>query len=114
FVSKCFVQGQPFELADLVLIQGADAQVADPLAFGRLAPSSGPGCPNRLFNLRHYLYDNSEIDPITTLFRPISDVGLDYTPSRHQSAVPLRSNGSLPDCRPSWNNVVVAFSDLAL
>jgi hypothetical protein len=27
FVSKCFVQGQPFELADLVLIQGADAQV---------------------------------------------------------------------------------------
>src|ERR1700761_5183138 len=48
FVSKCFVQGQPFELADLVLIQGADAQVADPLAFGRLAPSSGPRCPNRL------------------------------------------------------------------
>jgi hypothetical protein len=35
FVSKCFVQGQPFELADLVLIQGADAQVAELLAFGR-------------------------------------------------------------------------------
>jgi len=30
FVSKCFVQGHPFELAELVLIQGADAQVADP------------------------------------------------------------------------------------
>ena len=32
FVGKCLVQGQPFELADLVLIQGADAQVANPLA----------------------------------------------------------------------------------
>jgi hypothetical protein len=52
------------------------------LAFGRLAPSSGPRCPNRLFNLRHYLYDNSEIDSITTLFRPVSDVGLGYTPKR--------------------------------
>jgi hypothetical protein len=59
FVSKCFVQGQPFELADLVSIQGTDAQVADPLAFGRLAPSSGPMCPNRLLDLPHYLYDNS-------------------------------------------------------
>ena len=38
FVSKCFVQCEPFELADLVLIQGAYAQVADPLTFGRLAP----------------------------------------------------------------------------
>jgi len=28
FVGKCFVQGQPLELADLVLIQGTDAQVA--------------------------------------------------------------------------------------
>jgi hypothetical protein len=79
FVSKCFVQGQPFELADLVLIQGADAKVADPLAFGRLAPSSGPTCPNRLFNLRHYLYDNAKIDSIATLFRQVSDVGLGYT-----------------------------------
>ena len=41
FVGKCFVQGQPFELANLVLIQGADAQVADLLAFGQLARSSG-------------------------------------------------------------------------
>jgi len=41
FVDKFFVQGQPFELADLVLIQGADAQVADPLAFGRLVRSGG-------------------------------------------------------------------------
>src|SRR5258706_3463580 len=82
FVGKCFVQGQPFELADLVLIQGADAQVADLLAFGRLARSSRPRCPNRLFDLRHYLYDNPEIDSITTLFRRMSDVGLGYTPHR--------------------------------
>ena len=82
FVSKCFVQGQPFKLADLVLIQGADAQVADLLAFGRLARSSGPRCPNRLSNLRHYLYDNPERDSITTLFRCASDVGLGYTPKR--------------------------------
>jgi hypothetical protein len=65
-----FVQGQPFELADVVLIQGTDGQVADPLAFGRLARSSGPTCPNRLFNLRHYLYDNAKIDPIATSFHP--------------------------------------------
>jgi hypothetical protein len=37
FVSKFFVQGQPFELAGLVLIQGADEQVVDLLAFGRPA-----------------------------------------------------------------------------
>src|SRR5258705_7469383 len=36
FVSKCFVQGQPFELADLVLIQGADAQIANQLALDGL------------------------------------------------------------------------------
>jgi hypothetical protein len=60
FVSKCFIQGQPFELADLILIQGADAQVANLLPFGRLARSTGPRCPNRLFDLRHYLYDNPE------------------------------------------------------
>ncbi len=70
FVGKCFVQGQPFELADRVLIQGADAQVADPLAYGRLAPSSGPMCPNRLFNLRHCLCDNSEINPICDIISP--------------------------------------------
>jgi hypothetical protein len=29
FVGECFVQGQPFELVDLGLIQGADAQVPD-------------------------------------------------------------------------------------
>src|SRR5260370_21153712 len=79
FVSKSFIQGQPFELANLVLIQGAHAQVADPLAFGRLARSGGPRCPNRLFDLPHYLYDNSQIDSITTLFRRVSDVGLGYT-----------------------------------
>src|SRR5712692_2637732 len=83
FVGEGFVQGQPFELADLVLIQGADAQVADPLAFGRLARSSGPRCPNRLFDLRHYLYDNAESDSIRTLFRRVSDVGLGYTALRH-------------------------------
>ena len=75
-VSKGSVQGQPFELANLVLIQGADAQVADLLAFRRPTPSTGPRCPNRLFNLRHYPYDNSESDSITTFFRRISDVGL--------------------------------------
>ena len=64
------------------MIQGADAQVADPLTFGRLAPSSGPRCPNRVFNLSHWLYDNSEIDSIATLFRRVSYVGLDYTPKR--------------------------------
>jgi hypothetical protein len=31
------------------------------LAFGQLARSGGPMCPNRLFDLRHYLYDNSEM-----------------------------------------------------
>jgi hypothetical protein len=86
FVGKCLVQGQPFELANVVLIGGADAQVADPLAFGRLAPSTGPMCPNRLFNLRDNLYDNSEIDSITTLFRRASDVGLGYTQTRLSSA----------------------------
>ena len=49
------------------------------MAFGRLARSSGPRCPNRLFDLRHYLYDNSEGDSITTSFRQVSDVGLGYT-----------------------------------
>src|ERR1700736_4193453 len=39
-------------------------------------------CPNRLLNLRHYLYDNSEIDSIATLFPRVSDVGLGYTLSR--------------------------------
>jgi hypothetical protein len=29
----------------------------------------GSRCPNRLFDVRHYLYDNSEGDSITTLFR---------------------------------------------
>jgi hypothetical protein len=37
FVGKSFVQGQSFELANLLLIQGADAQVANLLAFGLLA-----------------------------------------------------------------------------
>jgi hypothetical protein len=82
FVGKLFVQGQPLELANLVLINGADAQVADLLAFGQLARSGGPMCPNRLFDLRHYLYDNSEMDSITTLFCRMSDVGLGYTPPR--------------------------------
>jgi hypothetical protein len=43
FVSKCFIQGQPFELADLVLIQGADAKVTDLLAFGWLRVLAGRG-----------------------------------------------------------------------
>jgi hypothetical protein len=33
FVGKCFVQGEPFELADLVLIQGADAQSSRPVGL---------------------------------------------------------------------------------
>src|SRR5580698_2878424 len=81
-VSKGSVQGQPFELANLVLIQRADAQVAHLLAFRRPTHSSGPRCPNRLFNLRHHLYDNSEMDSITTFFYWISDVGLGYTQIR--------------------------------
>jgi hypothetical protein len=36
----------------------------------------GRVCPNRLFDPRHYLYDNSEGNSITTLFRLESDVGL--------------------------------------
>ena len=52
------------------------------LAFGPLARSSAPMCPNRLLDLRHYLHDNSERDSITTLFRRVSDVGLGYTPPR--------------------------------
>lgn len=42
-------------------------------------------CPNRLFDLRHYLNDKSVRDSITTSFRLVSDVGLGYTllaPSR--------------------------------
>jgi hypothetical protein len=46
-------------------------------------PSSGPGCPNRLFDLRRDLYDNSERNSITTLFRQVSDVWLGYTPEQH-------------------------------
>jgi hypothetical protein len=53
------------------LVQGAYAQVADLLAFGRLARSHWPMCPNRLFDLRHYLHDNAESDSITTLFRRV-------------------------------------------
>ena len=34
----------------------------------RLACSSRPRCPNRLFDLRHCLSDNSESDSITTSF----------------------------------------------
>jgi hypothetical protein len=49
------------------------------LAFGQLARSSQPRCPNRLFDLRHYLYDNAKIDPITTSFRRVLDVELGYT-----------------------------------
>ncbi len=75
FVGKCFVKS----LANRVLIQGANTQVADLLASGRLARSSGAMCPNRLFDLRHYLYDNSERDPMATLVRRVSDVGLGYT-----------------------------------
>lgn len=85
FVSKGSVQGQPFELANLVLTQGADAQVADLLAFRRPTRSSGPRCPNRLFNLRDYLYHSSEKDSITTFFRRMSDVGLGYTPKRREA-----------------------------
>jgi hypothetical protein len=40
------------------------------------------GCPNRLFDLRDYLYENPEGGSITTLFRRGSDVGLGYTPLR--------------------------------
>jgi hypothetical protein len=64
----------------LVFDQGADEQVTDLLAFGRFARSSGPRCPNRLFDLRRNLYDNPESDSITTLFRGVSDAGLRYTP----------------------------------
>jgi len=78
------------------LIQGTDAQVADPLAFRRLAPSSVPRCPNRLLNLRHRLYDNSKIDSIATLFRLISDVGLGYTQIRHRSLAAARPNCIVP------------------
>ena len=79
FVGEGFVQDQPFELANFVLIQRADLQVADLLAFGRLARSSRSRRPNRLCDLRHYMYDNSESDSIATLFRRVSDVGLGYT-----------------------------------
>jgi hypothetical protein len=72
----------------IILIQRADPQVADPLAFGRFARSSGPLCPNRLYNLRHYLYDKSESDSITTLLHKMSDVGLGYTPRRQAVSDP--------------------------
>ena len=41
FVGKSLVQGQRFELADFILIQGADAQVADLLALDRLRVRAG-------------------------------------------------------------------------
>jgi hypothetical protein len=56
------------------------------LPFGPFARSSGPMCPNRLLDLRHYLHDNSERDSIMTLFRRVSDVGLGYTPQRQPQA----------------------------
>jgi len=84
FVSEGLVRGQPFELSNFVLIQRADAQAADPLAFGRFARSSGSRCPNRLCELRYYQYDKLESDSITTLFRRRSDVGLGYTPAGQQ------------------------------
>jgi hypothetical protein len=37
FGGEDLLQGQPFELADLILIERADPQVADALAFGRFA-----------------------------------------------------------------------------
>jgi hypothetical protein len=54
---------------------------------------SGSRCPNRLFDLRHNLYENSQRDSITTLFHRVSDVGLGYTPPRHQSVASTSLNG---------------------
>jgi hypothetical protein len=91
-VGEGFVQVQPVELVDLLLIQGADARVSDPLAFGRLACPRWPMCPNRLLDLRHYLSDNAESDSITTLFRRVSDVGLGYTHGDTRQAIIEHAN----------------------
>jgi hypothetical protein len=53
-------------------------------------------CPNRLFDLRNCLYDNSERGPKTTLFSPVSDVGLGYTHSDINPQLPLRSMDHFP------------------
>jgi hypothetical protein len=42
--------------------------------------SSWPRCPNRLFDLRHCLSENSESDSKRHHFPRPSDVGLGYTP----------------------------------
>jgi hypothetical protein len=50
FGGEDLLQGQPFELADLILIERADPQVADALAFGRFArpPKLRPAICNAL------------------------------------------------------------------
>lgn len=59
---------------------GDRSHVADAMAFERLGCAWWPMCRFRLFNLRHYLYDNAEANSIAALFCGASDVGLRYTP----------------------------------
>jgi hypothetical protein len=44
-----------------------------------------------------YLYDNPERDSITTLFRPVSDVGLGYTPAP-LPFLEVAARLSIPNC----------------
>jgi hypothetical protein len=47
-VGKCFVQGQPFELADLVLINFPTTIPAlPPRGLGQTSPQIGPSRPDR-------------------------------------------------------------------
>ena len=48
FVGKCFVQGQPFELADLVLVNFPTTIPAlPPRGLGQTSPQIGPSRPDR-------------------------------------------------------------------
>jgi hypothetical protein len=57
--------------------------LADLLASGRPCVRAARGVRIDSLIFVTTLYDNSEGDSITTLFRRVSDVGLNYTPMRH-------------------------------
>jgi hypothetical protein len=76
FVSEGFVQVHPFELADFVLVERTDSQVADPLAIPCFFPDN---CTVRFFNFRHALSEYSETKSIPTVFCQIGGVGKGYT-----------------------------------
>ncbi len=82
---KVLSRASPSSWRTSFLIQGADAQVAYLLAVGLLARSSEPRCPNRPFDLRHYLYDNGSVAlTLLVAVRPLRGL--------HQAAITKMSN----------------------